>query len=92
MSPEEKYMPLSAEEFIGQVYVADERGNKIYNYVNRKILKNNSKLFHFVPHQNLGKQQQKLIKSSNQNHWNKLKTLEMLVWNFNILKRCYIYY
>lgn len=55
MSPDEKFMPLSAEEFVNQVYVADENGKKIYNYFDRKVLKNNSKLFHFVPHQNLGK-------------------------------------
>lgn len=55
MSPDEKFMPLSAEEFINHVYVADENGKKIYNYINMKILNNNSKLFHFVSHEHLGK-------------------------------------
>ncbi|KAG5892843.1 hypothetical protein JTB14_032436 [Gonioctena quinquepunctata] len=39
MAPNEKYMPMNAEEFLRYVYVADEGGKKLQNYLDGRISK-----------------------------------------------------
>ncbi|KAJ8971555.1 hypothetical protein NQ317_011519 [Molorchus minor] len=52
MSPQEKYMPLSIEEFLEHVHVADENGEKIKTSSTRMSTADSTS--YLVTHQPLG--------------------------------------
>ncbi|KAJ8913763.1 hypothetical protein NQ315_002443 [Exocentrus adspersus] len=53
MSPEEKYMPLSVEEFLSHVYIGDENGKKVESSHSRMFSRYNAKTFYLVTHRKL---------------------------------------